>query len=228
MLGGREERHDLLAQPLAGCDRALMAHERELVLTLARDAELAAQDLGGLAHVEAAHVVGEAFGDPDAGREHVRPETREGRGLLEPVLRAHQALEPARVLEAVEQRDLAHGFCAAREHQARVTRADALGGARHRLHPRCAVAVHGGGRDGLGDAGAQRGHARHVRGLGRTRAVAEHDLVEPGGIQLLARQQLGDRHATQLVGRRLAEDRARLDKRRAHAAHDPARGLAHP
>ena len=51
-----------------------MALERELVLRLAGDAELAREHLGGLPHVEAAHEIREALGERDARREHPGPE----------------------------------------------------------------------------------------------------------------------------------------------------------
>jgi len=60
------------------------------------------------------------------------------------------------------------------------------------------------------------------RGLGRLRAVAEDDFVEPRGIELRARQQLGHRHAPQLIDRRVAQRSAGLRERRAHAGQDPA------
>src|SRR5262249_30719471 len=71
------DRDDLLAQPLARRERALVALQRERVLALARDLELARQHLRSLAHVEPADVVREALGERDTRREHARPEAAE-------------------------------------------------------------------------------------------------------------------------------------------------------
>ena len=96
-----------------------------------------------------------------------------------------------------------------------------------RLHARGAVAVHGHPGHPIRDAGAQRGDARDVRGLGGLRAVPEHDVVEPRGVQLGAREQLGDGDAPQLVGGHAREHAAGLGERRSHARQDPARHPGH-
>src|SRR5213075_3447407 len=69
--------HDLLAEPLAAGDGALMALERVTILRLTPDAELARQHLRGLSHVEPADQIGEPFGERDARAQHAGPEAAE-------------------------------------------------------------------------------------------------------------------------------------------------------
>ena len=214
----REERNDLLAQLLARGDGAAVALEREVVLPLSGDAELARQHLGRLPHVEPAGEIGQSFHQRDARPQHAGTEARERAELLHRRARPHQALEPHAVFVGVLKRDLAHRFHAAGEDQPRGVALDPVD---RRFHPRGAVPVHGEAGNAPRHTRAEGGHARRVRGLGGLRAVAEDDLVERSRIEILAREQLADRDPAELVDRDARERGARLRERRPNAAQDP-------
>ncbi len=88
----RQDGQDLAreAADLARALRAFVARQREAVGVLAREIELAREQLGRLAHDQPGDRVGQALEQRDARREHRRAEVREGREARAGAARARE------------------------------------------------------------------------------------------------------------------------------------------
>ena len=80
--------------------------------------------------------------------------------------------------------------------------------------------MHGRGRHGIRDAGAQGDDARDIRRLHRLRDAAEDHLVDEPRIETCAREQRIDRDAPEVVRRKRGEVGAAAAKRRPHSIDD--------
>ena len=197
-----------------------MAHERELVLVVTGDAEVARQHLGGLAHVQLAHRIGEPELERDHRLEVRRPEGRDGAGALAERPGAGQADEQLRHPGAVDERNLAHRLGAARDDESSAARQDLEHGGRDRLHARGAVAMHRVRDAILGQARLKADHTGDVRRMRRLGDVAEDDLVDARGIDPAAGDQLAHHDRSEVVGAHLPHHPPCLAEGRAEAVQD--------
>ena len=175
-----DHRDDLVVEAtlVVACSGELLAAGAEGVEVFAREAPLVGDELGrdALRH-EAAHV-GVAHADRRAEREAERAVAHRG---------AH--------------RDEAHDLDAGGDDDVVRAGDDALRGEVGRLLRRAALAIDGGGRDRLGEAGAEHGVAPDVDGLGADLHDAAHDhVVDQGGVEVVALDQRLERLGGQ-VGR---------------------------
>jgi len=209
----RLDRDDLLGEPplVAGCDRAPVAGERELVLILARDRVAFGDVLGRLAHRLGRVELGPPRVDqPPAERGviHRLLAAREGRGGLR-----HHPGGPAHRLRATGQIELA---LAEPERSRRLV---------HGLEPRGAEAVDRHPRDFHRQPGQQRGHAGDVAvvlpGLVRGAPV---DVADLRRIDPRARHRRRDRMGGEVVRPHAGEGAPVAAHRRAHGVDDQRLG----
>jgi hypothetical protein len=180
---GVDQRHDFLeAAGLLRRRNLLVAPDREGVHLLARDAELPGQVLGGLAHHQVHHRIGEALDDADhRGQQHRRAQLGEHAELGAQRARLRHQREPHHHLVGVQQRRARQGIDAAGQHQLRAAAVDVGDGRIQRLHARGAVAHHGPARHLVAAAQAQRDDAADVHFVDAGPGAADDDFVEVSG-----------------------------------------------
>jgi hypothetical protein len=170
-----------LGQPPVALDRVFVGFQP-------RDVEELRQHLGGLAHVQLDHRIGEAALEPDDRREKRGPEREEVGDALPNGFRREHAAEPLHRRAAIDERRVAQRLGAAGEHEignavlnVAVRRVD-------RLHAGAAIDLHGESGHALAHAEAQRRDARRVHLVGNDVDAAEDHLIEVAGRERLAQQ----------------------------------------
>src|SRR5712692_1425037 len=171
---------------LLGRDRLLMAFERPPVLILPADAITAGDLLRGLAEANGPVLL-------ELGVDHPPPE----RGVI-------HGLAAARELSLGLFQDVGsagHALDAPGEKAGAVPGLNFPGGRHHRLHAGAAQPVNGGRRNLDRQPGQQHRHPRHVAVvLARLVGVAEIDVLDGRGIQLVALHRLADDQRREVVG----------------------------
>jgi hypothetical protein len=198
----------------------LLAFGRVGVGVMARDVEVVRQNLGGLAHVELDHRIGQAALEPDHRLEEAWAHGQECSETRRQIARAKQRGVPFDRALAEHERSVAERLGAACQDQIGDPFLDVAIGGVDRLHAGAAVDLYGERGHRVAHAEPQRGNARRVHLVGDDVDAAEDHQIERGRRERLAQQQRPAALHGEVDGGERARLAARLEEWRAAAVDD--------
>ena len=163
----------------AACNHAPVTFDRECIHRLPRDAETPGQILGGLAHRQADHRIGQTLEDADHRcKQSSWAQTRKGGDFLADPLGLHQCSKPQHHRPVIKQRGMRQGVYAARQHKFGAPALNACQAGINGLHAAGAIPHHGPGRHFLTAPHAQCGHPTDIDFVRRGARATENHLVK--------------------------------------------------